>query len=71
MKKKKGYTQGTAPRRATCYPYKLPDYKFSGEDEKYYMFTPQVTSKKKGFVERAKLKFKNYFPDREFDIDLP
>ena len=22
-------------------------------------------------VERAKLKFKNYFPDREFDIDLP
>ena len=22
-------------------------------------------------VERAKLKFKIYFPDREFDIDLP
>ena len=21
-------------------------------------------------VERAKLKFKNYFPDREFDMDL-
>ena len=26
--------------------YKFPDYKFSAEDEKYYMFTTQVTSKK-------------------------
>ena len=33
-------TQGTAPKRATRYSYKLPDYKFSAEDEKYYLFTP-------------------------------
>ena len=37
---KKGRTQGTAPKRVTCYAYKLPGYKFSAEDEKYYMFTP-------------------------------
>ena len=37
---KKGCTQGTAPKRATCYSYKLPVYKFSAEDEKYLMFTP-------------------------------
>ena len=28
------------------------------------------TSLRKRGVERAKLKFKNYFPDRELDIDL-
>ena len=26
-------------QRATCYSYKFPDYKFSAEDEKYYIFT--------------------------------
>ena len=55
---KKGRTQGTAPKRATCYAYKLPGYKFSAEDEKYYMFTPKSPPKsplsKRG-VERAKL----------------
>ena len=29
------------------------------------------SSLRKRGVERAKLKFKNYFPDREFDIGLP
>ena len=28
------------------------------------------TSLRKRGVERAKLKFKNYFPDQEFDIDF-
>ena len=37
---KKGRTQGSAPKRATCYASKLTDYKFSVEDENYYMFTP-------------------------------
>ena len=37
---KKGRTQGTASERAKCYLYKLPDQKFSAEDEKYYSFTP-------------------------------
>ena len=32
--------QGTVPERATCKSYKLSDYKFSAEDEKYYMFRP-------------------------------
>ena len=36
---KKWHTQGTAPKTATCYLYKLPDYKFTAEDEKYYLFT--------------------------------
>ena len=34
-----GRTQVTTPKRATCYSYKFPDYKFSAEDEKYYVFT--------------------------------
>ena len=34
-------------KQATCYSYKLLDYKFSAEDKKNYMFTPQDTSTKK------------------------
>ena len=41
------WIQGTTPKRATCYSYKLSDKKFSAEDEKYYMFTLWVTSKKR------------------------
>ena len=29
----KGRTRGTAPKRATCYSYKLSNCKFSAEDE--------------------------------------
>ena len=38
--RKKGCTQGTAPERTTCLPYKLTDYKFSADEEKYRLFTP-------------------------------
>ena len=40
------------------------DYKFSAEDEKYYLFLPLVTFKER-YVERAKLKFKKYFLNRQ------
>ena len=42
----------------------LPDYKFSAEDEKYYLFLPLVTFKER-CVERARLKFKKYFLNRQ------
>ena len=65
----KGRTQGTVPERATCQSYKLSNYKFSAEDEKYPCLHFKSPLTKRG-VERAKLKTENYFPDREFDMDL-
>ena len=47
----------------------LPDYKFSAEDEKYYLFLPLVTFKER-YVERAKLKFKKYFLNRQIRCEV-
>ena len=66
---KKGRTQGTAYERATCYSYRLSNYKFSAEDEstsRLHLKSPL----RKRVVERVKLKTENYFPDRKFDMDL-
>ena len=65
----KGRTQGTAPKRATCYSHRSSNYKFSTEDESTSRLDLKSPLRKRS-VERVKLKFENYFPDREFDVDL-
>ena len=51
------------------YSHKLSDYKFSAADESTSRLHLKSPLRKRG-VERVKLKTKNYFPDREFDMDL-
>ena len=47
----------------------LSDYKFSAADESTSRLHLKSSLRKRG-VERVKLKTENYFPDREFDMDL-